>query len=169
MAMTEQAVTRKTKFLAHKEMAVVEVFPTPSFSRFSSTADLVKYGVWLSDRLRTVWNHLNERSVLGWLKGCAESNEFFFIKSVHAVSMFRVYHRALDPKPSIEEIFVFVDDADNRTAIHEGAAHYGEVKRWAKGMEAREIQVGCHSDIPRPLIEGFLGRITAQEKLTVTF
>lgn len=168
MALTEQATQTRGKWpLTAKRQPepapVVEIYPAPIFSRFSPTTDLIKSGVWVSDRVRQKWSHLNERTVLGWLKGCAESNENLFIKSLHSVSMFRTVHNALDPKPSIEEIFVFVDDPQNKQAINEGAANYGEMRRWAQGMGAERAVVGQNTDIPISMIRSVLGSVETSQ------
>lgn len=139
------------------------VYEPPSFSRFSPTSDLVKYGQWLSDRLRKIWPHMSERLALSWMRGCAESNEFLFIKSAHAVSLFERARKALDARPTIEEVFVFADDTG--LAIREAAAHYAEARRWGKGYEAVDMIVGAHSDVPREMIEEQIGKLVSRHIL----
>lgn len=77
--------------------------------------------------------------------------------------MFRTVHNALDPKPSIEEIFVFVDDPQNKQAINEGAANYGEMRRWAQGMGAERAVVGQNTDIPISMIRSVLGSVETSQ------
>ena len=164
MALVE-TVQQSTKWMAGKKQSesVTPLEMPPVFSRFSPTSDLVKNGVWISDRVREVWTHLNERTVLGWLRSSAESNENFFVKTSHAVSLFRAVHNALNPNPSVEEIFVFVDDRKNKQSIQEGAAHYAEARRWGRNMQATSMIVGNHSDVPMPMIRSVLGTIETSQ------
>lgn len=132
--------------------------PTPTISRYT-LKDLIEQGSWLADRVRQNWSHLTERSALGWLRSCLEINEFFFIKSPHAVSLCRVMHLSLDPVPTVEEIFVFVDEKDKEDRQREGAAHYVEMQRWARTMQGRDIIVNRHTDVPLDMIREAMGPV----------
>lgn len=139
------------------------IFHTP-ISRFGF-ADFSSYGKWLADRLRQHWPQVNERTLYGWLKGCADNSEFHFVKTARAVGLSQIVHKHLNAIPEIEEVFVYVDDVKSPQALCEGAALYAEFKRWGVMLGADEITVSDRTDIPQSLIGVAIGKLATRETL----
>ncbi|MDE2020517.1 MAG: hypothetical protein KGJ13_09300 [Patescibacteria group bacterium] len=133
---------------------VVSRFMFPDFS---------VYGSWMVDRLRTIWPGVNERSIIGWLRGCSESKEYHFVKTPHAVGMAEVTYQPLTSIAKVGEIFVIVDNKMREKSLYEGCAIYGEFKRWSKTIGSGLIGVGVYTDVPLELIECAIGKIKKQE------
>lgn len=141
---------------------VVDCIPTPAISRYEMK-DLIERGQWLADRVTENWRHLTSKMAIGWLRSCLDINEFFFVKSAHAASLSRIVHRSLDPQPSIEGVFVFVDDKASDSIVREGAAHYPEIQRWARMNKADEMAFARYSDVPADLIREALGHVSERQ------
>lgn len=137
------------------------IFRTP-ISRFMFP-DFSIYGSWMVDRLRMIWPGVNERSVIGWLRGCSESKEYHFVKTAHAVGMAQVFYQPLTAIPKVEEIFVLVDNKAREKSLYEGCAIYGEFTRWSKTIGSGLVQVGIYTDVPIELIECTIGKVRKQE------
>src|SRR5579872_144789 len=165
--MNTQVMTRKPKAADRltdlDDAAKAIIFRTPT-SRFVFP-DFSTYGAWLVDRLRPMWPHVTERSIIGWLRGCSESKEFHFLKTDHAVGMAEVSYHPLTAIPQIEETFVIVDNVTREKSLYEACAIYCGFKRWAKTLGADEIVVGRCSDVPLELIERAIGKIAKREIL----
>jgi hypothetical protein len=163
-----QTLMRKQKIgplIDLDDAAKAIIFRTPT-SRFVFP-DFSVYGTWMVDRLRAIWPHVNERSVIGWLRGCSENKEYHFIKTEHAVGMAQVSYHPLTAIPDITEIFVIVDNKQREKSIYEGCAIYGEFKRWAKTLGSETIGVGKCTDVPVDLIECAIGKVKRHEIMAV--
>jgi hypothetical protein len=124
--------------------------------------DMQKYGQWLLDALREKWP-LDERNIYSFLRGCMESREFFFVKTDHAVGLAQITHSPLSAVADVTEIFVKVEDRRRLEYVREGAGLYGEFRRWAKSMSARELIVERFTDVPTGLIADALGHVESRE------
>jgi len=120
----------------------VEDIPVVSVRRFN-LPDLSIHGLWLHDRLKDKYPHVSEQYLAAWIRGAIETNQYLFICTEKAVGLAQANHRPLEPKPFVEEIFVFtMEDGD----LSHLAAIYREFKRWGKGMDASEIVFGELTD-----------------------
>jgi len=148
-------------------MALAKLQPRPEtqvpvVSRFNMP-DLLKRANWLVERLGTRFPHLNERSLIGFLRGCLESNDFNFVQTRNAVGLAQITRRPLDVQPIVEEVFVLTYG----DAIGEGAAIYDEFRRWASVIGATEVIVDRFTDVPRETIKNTLGRLLSRETIFV--
>lgn len=136
------------------------IFQTPvsgfGFKDFST------HGVWVLDRIRQHWPNLHERTVFSWLRGCAESKDFHFVRTDHAVGLVGMTLPLLDPAPIATEIFILADDPCNHAAILEGAAIYAAMWKWAKERGVKEFVIEKYSDIPRHFIEAAIGPVSSR-------
>lgn len=139
---------------------VVEIIaPQPyqpvSIARFA-LPDLDVWGVYLMERLLSRFPHLNDRMFIGWLKGCMESNEFLFIRSVNAVALAMIVRSPLQPTADVQEVFVLTRGSG---CEDEALAMYDEFRRWAERMGARDLLVDIFTDVGKDAIQRRLGRL----------
>lgn len=132
-----------------------QIYAPVTVMRFA-LPDLDVWGVYLMERLRTRFPHLNDRMFVGWLKGCMESNEFLFIRTANAVALAQIVRSPLQPLADVQEVFVLVRAKD---CEDEGLAMYDEFRRWAERMGARDLLVDQFTDVPKDAIQRRLGRL----------
>lgn len=164
---------------------------TPYYSsRRVSRPCLTDMGAWLCKRVREHWPQLQDRQILGWLIGCAESNEFLFIRTEKAFLLAQVQREFVEPYPWVKEIFClcytdggkyekgseaeqFQKDG-NADAIAQGASLYDDLIRWAQKICANEIIVDKYTDVtvknekdPTDMstIKGRMGRLFKSEEI----
>lgn len=139
--------------------AAIQPASPPSSRRFQDP-DLDRHGLWLVPRLLASFPHMNQRELLGWIRGIIASNEFLFLFQDHAVGLAQAMRISpLRPDVMVHEWFVFVEDKENKEHLAEGAMFYGDMKRWATQQGARTIIVEELSDVPHEMIKEQLGRL----------
>lgn len=141
------------------EPAVIEAFDTTtkvdlSVSRFMYE-DLLTIGPWVAERLRAdrrpdLSNHL----VAGWLRGCMDNNLFCLLKSDNAVGLAQITVDPLDPRPVLEEVFVYTKPTFERA----GLAILDRFMEWGRQMRAVRVIFSGDSDIPGRMIEEHYGK-----------
>lgn len=154
-----------------KQSAAVALAPKaakPDLRYFRIAApDITKHGDWLLWRLRDRYPHLTDANLMGWLRGQTESNEVKFVGYGRAWGMASIGHKPLDPRPIVNEVFVFIQPRDDgvidKDAMPEGIAIYAEFKRWAESLGAAEITFDYNTDVPREMVKGVLGRVSIRE------
>ena len=121
--------------------------------------DLDRVGLWLIPRLLKKYPHLNERGVLSWLRNVVFVNEFLFVCQDQAVALAQcVSAHTLNPKPVIQEHFVWVQDSTNAAQVLAAEQFYEDFARWAKHQDASTIVVEEDTDVGHEAIKGKLGR-----------
>lgn len=125
--------------------------------------DLDRYGHWFVPRLLKAYPHLNERSLVGWLRTIVYSNEFMFLCQDHSVALAQcMAAHTLSPKPVIEERFVFVENSDNKEQLAAASGFYDHFARWAKHHGAEVVTIMEMSDVPQELLK--LGRVFIRQQ-----
>ena|ERR1700722_11388349 len=164
----------------------------PEFHRMSRVLmpDLVDNGAYLCKRIKEHWPQLQDRQILGWLQGCANSNEYLFIRTEKAWLLAQVQREFTEPYPWCKEIFCFAvtDDGNydkgsegekyqkdlNADAIMQAASLYEDLIRWAQKICANEIIVDKYTDVPvkndkdatdMATIKGRMGRLFKSEEI----
>lgn len=153
---------------AAKRIETVPAAAEPIAARRFGLADLSEMGAWLLWRLKDRYPHLDERNLAGWLRGMIDSNEYLFVRTRNAVALAQIQHRALDPLPIVDELFVLAKGRDSdgvveKGALAEAAELYGEFLRWARSLGATEIAIERYTDVPRDQIKERLGRVWVRE------
>lgn len=121
--------------------------------------DIDRMGMWLVKRIREMFKDADDRTVIGWMRSCIQSNEYMFLCSEDAVGLAVMLREPLHRQPIVDEIFVVVRNG----ATHEGVAIYREIKRWAGAVGARRCQVRVEGDVPRDMIKTVFGMIYIYE------
>lgn len=139
----------------------------PPLMRRFELPDIDRHGVWLFERLKAIYPHLNDRSINGWLRSVLYSNEFKFLYQDNAVGLMQVVGaHTLAPVPIIEERFVFCRERENLNHIQEAAYFYADFRNWAKHHGAQVMTVGEFSDVPPDLIKERLDGVRLFNKET---
>ena len=125
--------------------------PHPPGVRRFEVPDVESHIAWLIKRVTTKYPHINERSVVGWLRGMVYLNEYLFLHLPNSVALFEAIRPSpFSPVTVVWERWVWAKDKDS---IEEAIAFYPRAKQWAGHLDARSIIVGEASDVPLPLIE----------------
>jgi len=125
-----------------------------SVSRFMYE-DLLTIGPWLATRLRMDRRpDLSDRMVIGWLRGCMDNNLFCLLKNENAVGLAQITYDPLDPRPVLEELFVYTKDGCEA----DGLPILDRFIEWGKQMQAFRVVFGGESDVPGQMIEERYGR-----------
>lgn len=134
-------------------------------SRRFDVPDLDRHGLWLIPRLKQQYPHLNERGLLSWIRNIVFVNDWHFICQGTAVALAQcVSAHTLNPKPIIQEHFVWVQDRENKEQLAAAACFYEDFARWAKHHGADVLTVGENSDVPPELIKEKLGRLFIRQQ-----
>lgn len=139
--------------------AAVLVAPAPVTVRRFGLPDLADQGRWLVERLRARYLHLQDKQIMGWMRGLIDSPESFFVCTRNAVAMAQIEHPTLSPVPTVVERFVLCRDPKNEDCLAEAAMLYDEIKGWANRLGAAEIRVLELSDVPEPVVKERMGRV----------
>ena len=123
-------------------------------------ADLSKHGPWLLKRFAMVFPDLPEKYVAGYLSGLIFDNEHAFFYQDHAVALAQMVHSpGIKTVKVVQERFVWVEDIKNKDQLENAAGFYAHIKLWGVRQGAERIIVCENSDVPKPLIEQWLGRL----------
>lgn len=125
----------------------IEIEPPP-IRRFY-IADLTEQGQWILDRLLKAYPNQNQRSIIGWLNGVIDNNEFLCLHMPNAVCFAeRVCLDTLSGKQVIREKFVWCEDPDNVLQQKNAVEFYSWMADWAKGQSIDKLIVCERSDVP---------------------
>ena len=128
-------------------------------------ADLNTHGAWLLPRLQQAFPHLHEQNIAGWLRGIVYSNEYQFLFLPQGVCLAQLLSgHMLNPKPMVREIFVWVQDRENKDQIAQAAEFYLHMHVWATHLGAEHMIVEERSDVPHEMIKEKLGRIFIRQE-----
>ena len=73
--------------------------------------DLYQHGGWIKTRLLTKFPHLNEVSIIGWLKSALYDHSSLFLYQEHSVALAQTLKlHTLEPAPVVHERFVWCKD-----------------------------------------------------------
>jgi hypothetical protein len=122
-----------------------------------SRADLDNMSDWLLERLAAVYPRQTRGALLGWLRGCYESNEYLFIHTPLSVALVQMVHEPM-VTPRAEERFVFM-----RTdkGFDQAASLYSTIKNWCVVNGLDEYIVSRATDVDDIRINQRLGKIQA--------
>ncbi len=138
----------------------VEEVRQPALVRRFEPADLSKHGPWLLKRFAMVFPDLPEKYVAGYLSGLIFDNEHAFFYQDHAVALAQMVHSpGIKTVKVVQERFVWVEDIKNKDQLENAAGFYANIKMWGIRQGAERIIVCENSDVPKPLIEQWLGRL----------
>ena len=125
--------------------------------------DLAQHGGWLSARLLTVYPHLTQQTLYGWLDSIIYNNEFMFLYQPHSVGLAQLATgHTLAPKPVVHERFVFAEAPEY---VDEAANFYKDFHRWAKAMDAEVIVMSDMTDVPADKIKQQFGRVFERQQV----
>lgn len=130
------------------ELAEKIEYQPPAIRRFY-TADLTEQGSWILARLLKAYPNQNQRSVVGWLNGVIDQNEFLCLYMPHAVCFAeRISTDRLSSKMVVREIFVWCENPENALHVRNAAEFYPFMARWAKEQGIDKVIVCEKSDVP---------------------
>jgi hypothetical protein len=122
-------------------------------------ADLTSHA-WIVGRLRETYPTLNDRRLVGWLKGIVYSNEHLFLYLPHAVGLAQTLQTvSLEGAPFVQERFVWVEDKKDLAQIKAAARFYDEFHTWCRSKGCEVMFVEENSDVPHEMIKEKLGRV----------
>jgi hypothetical protein len=132
----------------------------PEIRRFS-LADLTEQGVWIMGRLLKAYPNQNQRSIIGWLNGVIDNNEFLALYQPNCVCLAeRIAADRLSGKMLVREIFVWCENPDNALQTAAATWFYPAMADWAKQQGIDKVVVGERSDVPISAIrDKFGGRL----------
>ena len=134
--------------------------PVPPIRRFG-LADLTEHGVWIMNRMLKIFPNHNERSIIGWLNGVLDQNDYLCLIMPHAVCFAeRITPDQLVHKMVVREVFVWCQDPQNAKQQADAAHFYNHMAQWARFQGIDKVIVGERSDVPLTKIrEMFDGRL----------
>lgn len=110
---------------------------------------------WLISRIIRAHPHLNNRTVIGWIRGLCYDNECLFLYQPNSVALAQVERaHTLNPKPVVRERFVFARDDKH---VGEAAAFYERFATWAKQQGCETLLVCEMTDVPEEMVKKALG------------
>lgn len=131
----------------------------PSTIRRFSEADLTTHGAWILKRLTQKYPHLNERQIVTYLRGMFTRNDCLFLYQDNAVACAEIVTNTLEPKPIVQERFVWAKNPENVLHVNAAARFYANFFDWAKALRADRIVLSNSTDVPPDKIKDHLGRL----------
>ena len=111
-------------------------------------ADLDEMGHWLVTRLRERYIETSPGMILGFLRGCMTSNEWWFERRGKAVGLAQLLRLPLEPQPIAAEFFLLHQPDGEEDAF----ALYPAMASWAAHQNASRLVVERHSDIRTSMV-----------------
>lgn len=141
-------------------------FEVPTIRRFL-LPDLSAKGIWLVKRLQERWPSVQDGDLINMLRGIilGSSSAQWFVRTDHAVALAHILHEPPHPLPAVAESFVLLD---GEQFVEEGVELYREMKGWAKSLNAHELRIGFHTDVPIADIKRAVGKVYAIDRLFTT-
>ncbi len=131
---------------------ITEIFEVPAAEvRRFYLADLTDHGPWLLERLLRAYPSQNQRSIIGWLNGVIDNNEFLCLLMPEAKAVCFAERAPLDRLSGqmvVREIFVWVEDPSNIAQVGAAVQFYNHMKTWAKSQGITQVIVCERSDVP---------------------
>lgn len=118
-----------------------ELVAIPACRRVNGN-DLNELAGWLLDKILSRYPDKNPRAVMGWLQGCSESGEFFFVRCGDAIGLAQIKQDFLRPK-SAHEVFVFAPPEK----IDQAKAIYSDIAVWATHNGCDRLVVEVFTDV----------------------
>ncbi len=139
-------------------MAALAVSPNPNTDiRRFQIPDLDRHGAWMIPRIIRAHPHLDNRTLIGWLRALVYNNECLFLYQPNSVALAQVERaHTLNPRPIVRERFVFARD-DKHT--EEASAFYERFATWARQMGCDTLIVCEMTDVPEDKVKKILGRL----------
>ena len=106
--------------------------------------DLMEMSSWLCRRLRERYKDCTDAQILGFLRGCITSNEYWFVRGEGVCALAYYERRPLLQKGVGVEFFAFSpDDGDS---LGEMKQLYSLMASWAAHKDCETIELNRHSD-----------------------
>lgn len=136
-------------------MPAADIVAAKSIPRRFELPDLSQHGSWILKRLLTVYKHLSEQQLAGWLRGIVYSNEFLFLYLPRAVALCQIERaHTLSPAPIVRMHFVWVQNPADQKQVEEASEFYTNVIKWARQQSASTIVgIDNNSDVPADMIK----------------
>lgn len=128
----------------------------PEAIRRVGLADLDVMREWLIKRMQERYTDATAPQIMGFLRGCVNSNEYWFVQTDHACALAQITRRALERQPVAVEIFVFRREEEDE---EEAAELYPRMCSWAANLDASRLEVDNFSDVTRGKIKGRCGHV----------
>lgn len=129
----------------------------PAIRRFY-VADLTESGPWIMDRLLKAYPNQNQRSIIGWLNGVIDNNEFLCLYLPHCVCFAERYcPDMLTGKMWVREKFIWVEDPSDADQITSAVEFYPFMMDWARHQSIDRVVVHERSDVPIERVRERLG------------
>jgi hypothetical protein len=158
----ETPVRKRDNRVAPPVIAPIAPITTHEIRRFE-VPDVDRHGIWMIERLKTAYPHLDQRQMVGWLRGLVYNNEFLFLFQEHSVGLAQaVRPDPFTPTVVIWERFVW---AQSPEYVEEAAAFYERFAAWGKHKDASSIVVDEQTDVPNELIEKCLGELSERKQV----
>lgn len=133
--------------------------PLAEIRRFT-LPDMDRVGVWLVPRLIQVYPHLNNRTIIGWLRGMMYDNEYLFLWQPNSVALAQMERaQTLAPRPMVRERFIFCRDPKDKKNQEEAGAFYERFATWARQSGCDTLLVMEKSDVPEEMVKKQLTRL----------
>lgn len=128
--------------------------PSTEIRRFQ-IPDMDRHGAWMIPRIIRAHPHLDNRTLIGWLRALVYNNECLFLYQPNSVALAQVERaHTLNPRPIVRERFVFAKDDKH---IDEAAAFYERFATWARQQNCETLIVCEQSDVPEDKVKKVLG------------
>lgn len=126
--------------------------------------DLMNNAMWLMPRLEKFFHWLPPAQIKSWLTGMVYSADYQLLYLPNCVGCAQL-HRAfqMEPKPVIQERFLFVRFPEKGDDIRMALGMYEEWIRWAKVHDCSTIVLQEQSDVPVELVRKMFGRVFTRQ------
>lgn len=119
--------------------------------------DIEPFGAWMVARLRERWSYLTDRTMVSFVRGAMDSNQYFFVRTDDAIGMAILDHEPMTATPFAREVFVLMRDVEDSQQAREVMAIYAQMRNWAKAQSCDRLEVENFTDASRELIKAATG------------
>lgn len=141
------------------DTAEVEQFEMTNTTRRFELGDLTRHGPWMLKRYMEITG-LPEAQAAGWLRSMLYSNEHMFLYQDRGAALAQIIpNYGIKRQLIVHEIFVWLEDKEDKKLQHRGRDFYAHFVRWGKLQGADMMIVMENSDVPQMLAEQDTGRI----------
>lgn len=137
----------------------------PYIRRFQS-ADIQKHAPWLFPRMASAFPHMSQASHYTWMLNVLMNNDVLGLYHDKGVAFAVVTSPIIGKEPTIEELFVWVQDAADPEQMRAGAHFYSHFYEWASRRNVQTVIIENNTDISRKAILEATGRRVFEAKLS---
>lgn len=138
----------------------------PIVTRRFQLPDLSEHGQWLVERLSQIYPGVLPQVLISRLNTILYNNEFLFLYQRNAVAVAQLVRgNTIQPKPNVQEWFVFVRDRDDPKQVADAATFYADFARWGRAQDCDAILLSdTTSDVPADEIKKHVGGRLAERR-----